>query len=109
MTGMATPSQAFSEDPTPAEITEALRAEMAKLVVGPAWDPAANVGPLVSEAHAASVAAYFDVARAEGARILVGGQKLTGGVYDAGHYLQPALIDAVKFDGISTMLTSTPR
>ena len=71
---------------------------MAKLVVGPAWDPAANVGPLVTAAHEASVRAYFDVAKAEGARIVAGGSKPAGGVFDAGHYLAPTLIDQVKAD-----------
>jgi aminomuconate-semialdehyde/2-hydroxymuconate-6-semialdehyde dehydrogenase len=44
-----------------------------RLVVGDPTDPATDIGPLASEEHWQKVCRYFEVAEAEGAKLLTGG------------------------------------
>ena len=41
---------------------------------------------------------YVERAKKEGARILTGGERLIGGVYDKGYYIAPTVIDNVSHD-----------
>ncbi len=64
---------------------------MAALSVGDPFDPATDVGPLVSEAQRAEVAAQVDDARANGAVVVCGGEALPGD----GWYYQPTVLTGV--------------
>ncbi|MEU7577553.1 aldehyde dehydrogenase family protein [Streptomyces sp. NPDC041068] len=66
-----------------------------KLRVGPGTDPATQVAPLVHHKHRDSVAAYVDLARAEGARVLCGGAVPEGERYADGAYYLPTVLDGV--------------
>ncbi|MFC4600911.1 aldehyde dehydrogenase family protein [Cohnella hongkongensis] len=77
------------------ELTAALRQEMKSLVVGPAWDAAANVGPLINRAHLDSVQEHLRTALREGAALSCGGRVLEEGAYAAGAYMEPALLTNV--------------
>lgn len=72
------------------EYTEALAAEMTGLVVGDPSDAATQVGPLVAQRQQVRVRGYIDTGVAEGARLVVGGTAMPGGV-DHGWYVQPTL------------------
>ena len=50
-----------------------------------------NFGPLVSSAHMDSVLGYIDKGRSEGARLLVGGARVTDGEYAKGAYVAPTV------------------
>ena len=50
-----------------------------------------NFGPLVSTAHMDSVLGYIDKGRSEGARLLVGGQRVVEGEYAKGAYVAPTV------------------
>ena len=58
-----------------------------KIKVGHPLDPETVVGPLIHKVHEDKVLAYFDIARAAGATILAGGEK----VGSAGHFVRPTL------------------
>ncbi|MFF0465588.1 aldehyde dehydrogenase [Streptomyces mexicanus] len=73
------------------ELVERVR----KLRVGPGTDPATQVAPLVHHRHRDAVAAYVDLARAEGGRILCGGAAPDGPSYAAGAYYLPTVIDGL--------------
>ncbi|WP_029011436.1 aldehyde dehydrogenase family protein [Niveispirillum irakense] len=62
--------------------------------LGHGLDPAVNFGPLISAAHAARVMAHIDRARADGARVVLGGQKLDR----AGHFVPPTILTDVSPD-----------
>ena len=62
---------------------ERLLAQVARIVVGDGLDPATTMGPLCGTDQLATVGAYLDVARAEGATLLAGGQNLSGARTDA--------------------------
>ena len=68
-----------------------LAARVKKLKVGHPLDPATEIGPLIHERHLSKVCSYFDVAKQEGAEILVGGGRHESG---GGHYVQPTLVRA---------------
>ena len=54
-----------------------------------------EVGPLSSFHHRDRVAAFVDRARAEGGRVLCGGEVPTGGDYDHGAFYLPTVIDGL--------------
>ncbi|MCB1399617.1 MAG: 5-carboxymethyl-2-hydroxymuconate semialdehyde dehydrogenase [Rhodobacteraceae bacterium] len=63
-------------------------AELAsKIVVGHPLDPKTVVGPLIHPEHERKVLSYFEIARAEGATIATGGEKLG----DKGCFVRPTL------------------
>jgi len=68
----------------------ALSEKLKALKVGPALDPTSQMGPAVSEAQMETSYRYIDIARNEGGRIAVGGERLT--LETPGWYVQPTLI-----------------
>jgi len=50
-----------------------------------------NFGPLTSFAHMDSVLGYIDSGRKEGARLLIGGQRVSDGAYAKGAYVAPTV------------------
>ena len=69
------------------EFMARLEERVARLKVGHPLDPATEVGPLVHRRHFDKVVSYFAAARADGARIAVGGETLD----DPGNYVVPTL------------------
>ena len=61
-----------------------------KIKIGHPLDPETEVGPLIHERHLSKVMSYFDVAKDEGASIVVGGGRHDGP--GGGHYVLPTLI-----------------
>ncbi|TAM70699.1 MAG: aldehyde dehydrogenase family protein [Microbacteriaceae bacterium] len=67
----------------------------ARLKVGQPLDRTTDIGALIHAAHLNKVSAYVKDAPSRGADVVTGGQRLTGGVYGAGQFLQPTVIDNV--------------
>jgi betaine-aldehyde dehydrogenase len=63
--------------------------------VGLPDDPATQMGPVISQAHRDKIAAYVDLARQEGGRVLVGGEIPDSGVLKHGWFYQPTVIDGL--------------
>ncbi len=70
----------------------------AALRVGDPRDPRTQVGALISEEHMQKVLGYIARGRAEGARLLTGGQRLTGGPLARGYFVAPTVFDACRDD-----------
>jgi betaine-aldehyde dehydrogenase len=66
--------------------------------VGDPMDPATQVGALVSEQHMQKVLSYIDRGRAEGARLVVGGSRVTTDGLDKGYFVAPAVFDNCRDD-----------
>lgn len=64
---------------------------VASLRVGDPFDPETVIGPLVSREHHAKVMGYMDLARASGARHIVGGDAPDDPELAAGNYVTPAV------------------
>ncbi|WP_026122479.1 aldehyde dehydrogenase family protein [Nocardiopsis halotolerans] len=71
-----------------------LRREMARYVPGDPFHPDTTMGPLAFRRHYERVTAYFDVAREEGAAVVLGGESSEG----AGLFVPPTLIEGVTND-----------
>ncbi|MGO4838956.1 aldehyde dehydrogenase family protein, partial [Rhizobiaceae sp. 2RAB30] len=69
-----------------------LVAEVAKIDVGDGLLTPCVMGPLVNEKIFRNSESQVADARAKGARIVTGGERLTGGLYDAGWFFPPTLI-----------------
>lgn len=83
-------------------IYDAFMAELArkfKLVrVGNGMDPAAEMGPLVSQRHMEKVLQYIELGKSEGAELLAGGMRLTEGELGKGNFVAPTLFGNVNPD-----------
>ncbi len=78
------------------ELVEALLSEIKKIKVGPAWEDGATMGPLVNQSHLESVQEYIHIGQSEGATLLYGGDSLSGGDYEKGAYMVPAIFTNVN-------------
>ena len=66
----------------------------ARIPVGHPLNPRTVIGPLIHPEHEAKVLSYFDRARAEGATVATGGEKLPG----PGCYVRPTLFTGARSD-----------
>jgi 5-carboxymethyl-2-hydroxymuconic-semialdehyde dehydrogenase len=76
------------------DFIERLAERVGRIRVGPPDDPATEVGPLVHPDHWNKVRSYMDIARQEGATIVVGGDRPEG--FPGGNYFSPTLITDVR-------------
>jgi betaine-aldehyde dehydrogenase len=66
--------------------------------IGDPMDPDTQVGALVSEQHMHKVLSYIDRGRAEGARVLTGGTRVTSGELAKGYFVAPTVFDNCRDD-----------
>jgi betaine-aldehyde dehydrogenase len=66
--------------------------------IGDPLDPLTQVGPLVSEQHMHKVLSYIERGRAEGARVLTGGHRVTAGGLAKGNFVAPTVFDNCRDD-----------
>ena len=78
------------------QVVERLAAAVRALKVGPQGD--AMVGPLTTEAQYERVKAWFDVARAEGVRAVVGGELIKDPAWGEGWFVPPTVYADVRND-----------
>lgn len=78
------------------ELVERLATAVGNLCVGDPFDPAVDIGPLISARHRERVEHYITAARTDGARVVTGGGRPAEPA--TGWYLYPAVIDGVTND-----------
>ncbi|HET9067124.1 MAG TPA: NAD-dependent succinate-semialdehyde dehydrogenase [Amaricoccus sp.] len=71
--------------------SEGLAARMSALTVGPGYDPATKVGPMVNARAIETISTLVDDAVGRGARVVIGGKALDR----AGFYFPPTVLDRV--------------
>jgi betaine-aldehyde dehydrogenase len=76
-----------------AAFIERLRARTLAMRIGDPLDPATQVGALISEAHMDKVLGLIARGRAQGARLLAGGARVTTGDLAAGFFVAPTVFD----------------
>ncbi len=69
------------------------RAESLK--IGNGLEPENEMGPCVNESQLYKVEKYVQIGKDEGARLLCGGYRLTGGRYDQGYFYAPTIFGEV--------------
>ncbi|WP_353979078.1 betaine-aldehyde dehydrogenase [Salinicola endophyticus] len=76
-------------------VKEAFEAKIVERVerikAGDPLDPQTNFGPLVSFEHLEKVVGYLDIAKQDGARLLIGGSRLTEGDFAQGAWVAPTV------------------
>ena len=73
-----------------------------KLKLGNPLDPKVDVGPVASADQERKILQYVGVGKKEGAKLLTGGKKLTGGAYDRGFFLEPTIFEAKRTHRVAT-------
>ncbi len=66
--------------------------------VGDPMDPETQVGALISAAHMEKVLGYIARGKAEGAKVLVGGERVTDGALASGFFVAPTVFDGCTDD-----------
>jgi betaine-aldehyde dehydrogenase len=67
-----------------------------RMRIGDPLDPATQVGALISEQHMRKVLDYIEQGRAAGARVLVGGHRVTEGALARGWFVAPTVFDRCR-------------
>jgi len=74
------------------DVVEALLEGIESLVVGDGLDPETDVGPLINAKQLDRVHSYTEIGIDEGAKLVVGGEKLADG-HEDGYFYAPTLFD----------------
>lgn len=93
---MAIPLVVAVGDATADAVVAGLKAEIAKMQVGPGTTPGMDMGPLVTKPHFDKVKGYVDQGVKEGATLVVDGRGLKVAGHEDGYFLGPCLFDHVK-------------
>ena len=82
----------YVERPIYERFLEAMKAAVERQKRGDPFDKTTTQGPLVSVGHRQKVLSYYEMAKAEGARVVVGGGvPKMGGALDAGAWIEPTI------------------
>lgn len=77
-----------------AAFTERLVARVSALRIGPGTMSGTEIGPLATARQLETVLGYIEVGKGE-ATLLCGGERLTGGIFERGYYVRPAVFTDV--------------
>lgn len=89
-------SRLILDRPIAKEFLERLVAAARRIKVGNGLKPGIEMGPLINEGRRTEVAEYVEIGKAEGARLVTGGEALRDGECAKGIFFQPTIFDGVK-------------
>jgi malonate-semialdehyde dehydrogenase (acetylating)/methylmalonate-semialdehyde dehydrogenase len=84
------------EEPIADELVSEIVRLARNLRMGPAWDPATELGPLVTEEHRRSVIGWIEQGVKEGAKLVLDGRNVTVKGCEKGFFLGATVFDRVK-------------
>jgi acyl-CoA reductase-like NAD-dependent aldehyde dehydrogenase len=87
-------SRLFLEESVHDAFLDRLQSHVGKLQQGDPLDPKTRLGPQVSEAQMRSILGYVDKGKAEGARLVTGGERPQG----KGYFVRPTIFTEVRND-----------
>lgn len=90
-------SRLFVERVVYEQVVDRIAARATQIRMGPAFDPATEVGPLVSAKQLATVTKYIQTGIDEGATLRLGGGQPTG-LPEGGYYVEPTIFTDVTDD-----------
>jgi aldehyde dehydrogenase (NAD+) len=79
------------------QVVEGLADGFVNVKVGP-WYEQVDMGPLISAKQQERVLGYLDAGREEGAKVVTGGGKPAGEVFERGYFVEPTIFDEVQPD-----------
>ncbi len=92
-------SRLYVEAPVVQEVLDRLVAMTETVKIGNALDPDTRLGPVVNRKQFETIMRYIARGQTEGGRLVCGGQRLSGGIYNKGYYIPPTIFVEVKDDG----------
>jgi alpha-ketoglutaric semialdehyde dehydrogenase len=91
-------SRVIVEEPVYDRFLEALVARTKKLKVGNGMEPGVDIGPAVDEGQLETDLRYIEIGKKECGPPRTGGNRLTGGAYDKGYFVEPTIFADVTPD-----------
>jgi acyl-CoA reductase-like NAD-dependent aldehyde dehydrogenase len=91
-------SRVFVHQAVKEEFLDRFKQALEAAQIGDPLDEATKLGAMASRAQYDKVLGYFEVARAEGAAIVTGGEAARGGALDRGWFIKPTIFDHVRND-----------
>lgn len=91
-------SRAIVEDEIYDRFVEALVERTKKLKVGNGMEAGIDIGPAVDEGALKTILDYIEIGKQEAGAPAVGGNRLTGGAYDKGYFVEPTIFANVTED-----------
>jgi alpha-ketoglutaric semialdehyde dehydrogenase len=88
-------SRAIVERTVYEPLVEKLIGKTRALKIGNGLEAGIDIGPAVDESQLNTDLEYIATAQREGARLLCGGKRLTGGIYDKGFFVEPTIFGGV--------------
>jgi aldehyde dehydrogenase (NAD+) len=88
-------SRAIVEESIANEFVDLLLKRLENFRVGDGMDAGTDMGPSVDESQMNTVLKYIEIGKSEGARLLKGGKRLTGGPFAKGFFVEPTIFDNV--------------
>ncbi|MEV4778666.1 NAD-dependent succinate-semialdehyde dehydrogenase [Burkholderia sp. LMU1-1-1.1] len=92
------PNRVYVQDGVYARFAELLTARVSALVVGPATDPASQIGPMINRRALDKIAAHVADAVERGAELLCGGRQPAGADTPASTYYAPTVLAGASHD-----------
>ncbi len=89
-------SRLFVEASIEEEFLDRLAAYTRSLRLGNGMEETVDLGPVVSQRQLERIEGYISVGGKEGARAIVGGERLTEGAYAQGHFITPTVFRDVR-------------
>jgi acyl-CoA reductase-like NAD-dependent aldehyde dehydrogenase len=83
----------FVEEKIYKPFIEALLKRVADVKVGLPNDPSTGYGPVINKKQFDSIMGFINTTKKEGAKLLFGGERITGGEFDKGYYIQPTIFE----------------
>ncbi|TVP67924.1 MAG: aldehyde dehydrogenase family protein [Nodularia sp. (in: Bacteria)] len=77
------------------KFTAMLLERTSQLRLGAGNDPETEVGPIINQQQLQRVSEYMDIAREDGATVLIGGKIADAGSLENGYFFQPTILDDV--------------
>jgi acyl-CoA reductase-like NAD-dependent aldehyde dehydrogenase len=88
-------SRGIIERPIYDALLAKLLAKTRALKIGNGLEPGIDMGPAVDDAQLQTDLSYIEVAKREGATLLCGGNRLSGGTFDKGYFVEPTIFGDV--------------
>lgn len=86
-------SRLIVHEPVYNEVMDRLIERTRSFKLGNPLDPKINVGPVADKQQEESILEYIEIGKKEGANLVLGGSKVTGGDYDKGFFIQPTIFE----------------
>jgi acyl-CoA reductase-like NAD-dependent aldehyde dehydrogenase len=91
-------SRLIVHDEVRTEFTDRLLERVGTMKVGNGLDPDVELAPVINEKQKNRILEYIDLGQQEGAKVLVGGEELTGADYENGFFIAPTVFDDMTSD-----------